>query len=252
MPYIIGAAKDVRFADTYQLPFTTESLEILYGNDTDGLVANAADSMDILNIEVINWLSATNIKVVIALANAIVDTVIIPAAAGTGVLSIALSGVTSENAGVYRIGIFSEGGEPIQLASDADGTVTVRLSSSAGTYTTPTSPLPAGGYEALDELWWAIQSTAAVPNLGIRFDCFDADSANAAIVSETLPRVRLYSADGSTEIANLTNVVIDGAGQAEIDSETVGALSDSGIAMAWRTNGDVTEGFAYTVINLDA
>ena len=105
---------------------------------------------------------------------------------------------------------------------------------------------------ATDTALITVNVTAVAVNAGIRFDCFDADDSNAAIVSETLPRVRLFSSDGSTEIANLTNVAINASGVAEIDSETVGALSDTGIAMAWRTNGDVTEGFQYTVIDLDA
>jgi hypothetical protein len=98
----------------------------------------------------------------------------------------------------------------------------------------------------------SIAITAVATNAGIRFNCYDADNANAAVISETLPRVRLFSSDGATEIASLTGVVINGSGQAEIDSDAVGAIASTGIAVAWRTNGDVTESFEFTVIDLDA
>ncbi len=201
MAYVIGGALDSSFSDSKLLSYNGNSNQSwLYGNDTDGRPALSSDTMDSLEFEVVDWLSATNLKVNIALSNTIVETVIVPSSAGIGVISVPLSGLGAVQGAVYRISIYSENGENFEIRTNSSSSVTLRFYSATGNYSSPSDLLPNGSFDSFNEIWWAVQNNPAPT--GPSIDDIDGDNEVRAGQQNVVIT--------GTDIENATSVTLGG------------------------------------------
>ena len=198
MSYLIGSESKARFASTYAINSSAGgTLLWLVGNPAD-TAAVASGAAATLELYISSWGAQTNIKCCIydeTNAGVLLESVVIPSSAGTGAVSVALTGSTSiVSANNYRLGIYTEDGDPITLFSDTAG-LTLRSTSASGSYATPQDPAAAGSYDSANEFYWAIQdAAAATPTLDTVTDPLVAGSTgNVATVTGLLETSTLKS-----------------------------------------------------------
>ena len=164
MSYLIASADIARFSASFTTVYGgSEFKSYINGNDSEGLVAAASANAATLSLSINSWGTASNIKAALYDEDALVETVVIPASVGTGVVDVALSGnvaITSGN--LYRLALYSENGDEITLDSDTSGLTLREEQGGTGSYTSPIDPYPAGSYDSFNEFYWAIQDAAAV------------------------------------------------------------------------------------------
>ena len=181
MAYLIGSADTARFDTAHTIAFASEFQSYVSGNDTDGLLASATGTGATLSLYIEDWLSATNLKAVLYESNAEVASTIIPASVGTGVVDVALS-IAATSGEVYRLALYSEGGEDISLYTDTGGLTLRYEDGGTGSYTTPIDPYPAGSYSSFNEFYWALQDAPA----GLTIDSTDAAMAKQSTFGMTV------------------------------------------------------------------
>ncbi|GAG33969.1 unnamed protein product, partial [marine sediment metagenome] len=163
MAYLVASATTTRFSSTFATVYGgSEFKSYINGNDTQGLAAGATGTAATLSLKINSWGSATNIKACLYDEDALAETVIIPAAAGTGVIDVALAGTTTITSGnLYRLALYSESGLNITLDTDGAGLTLREEQGGTGSYTSPIDPYPAGTYDSANEFYFAIQDAPA-------------------------------------------------------------------------------------------
>lgn len=250
MPFLIADASTARFSSTQLLDYSSNFTSFINGNDSQGLTASASGTANNLYLYISDLASVTNLKACLYEGNVLVETVVIPASVGTGVVSVALAGTTTITSGnVYRLAIYSESGQDFTMFTDVAG-LTLRVENGgSGSFATPIDPYPAGSFQSNNEFYWAIEEAATV-NIGLRDTAYD--SAGALLTNETNITVVVRASQTATAVLySTTTASTNGSGVIEIDDDAVGAVDDTVFVTMTRSNGD-TLAKTMTVLNLNA
>ena len=189
MAYLLGSSDTTRFSSSYSL--TGNDFRSHYTYPTlDGISASAGGVAATLSLYINDWLSCANLKASLYENDALVESVIIPASAGIGLISVPLAGTTTITTGAtkYRLSLYRDSGQTISVRSDSGTLLPLRYDSVTGSYTTPPATLPNGLFDSYNEYYWAIES-ASGPTVDTITDPIIGTNPVTIVLSEAAPTV---------------------------------------------------------------
>lgn len=210
MTFLVGSASTARFSSTYPINSGASGLGLwLVGNPAD-TAAVATGTAQTLWVYISSWGAQTNAKFCLydeSSAGALLESVIITSAAGTGLISVPLAGTSSITSGNnYRLGIYTEDIDDLTMFSDTGG-LTLRFFSSSGSYTTPADPSnQSSGFNSFNELYFAIDDVAVgAATISTADDPILAGATGAHTVTNYTTTINAGSIDDSTYTLNATS-----------------------------------------------
>lgn len=155
MAYLIGSASTAAYtvANTYN---NNATYAMFNGNTTEGVIASAGGTGAKLNLYVNSWTSNSIKAVLYDPSNNILNSVVIPSSAGTGLISVIFPNTTITSGQKYRLAFYLVASGGISLWTKT-GALTKREISS-GSYTSPVATLPAGNFVSTNEFYWSLET----------------------------------------------------------------------------------------------